>query len=42
VREGRLERTRGLGTFAKEPPLVRDLAQPTRCGRWAVSLTPSS
>jgi GntR family transcriptional regulator len=28
VREGRLERTRGLGTFAKEPPLVRDLAQP--------------
>ncbi|MGD0122088.1 MAG: GntR family transcriptional regulator [Candidatus Limnocylindrales bacterium] len=28
VREGRLERTRGLGTFAKLPPLVRDLAQP--------------
>jgi GntR family transcriptional regulator len=28
VREGRLERTRGLGTFAKLPPLVRDLGQP--------------
>jgi GntR family transcriptional regulator len=28
VREGRLERTRGLGTFAKAPPLVRDLTQP--------------
>lgn len=28
VREGRLERARGLGTFAKLPPLVRDLAQP--------------
>jgi GntR family transcriptional regulator len=28
VREGRLERTRGLGTFAKTPPLVRDLTQP--------------
>jgi GntR family transcriptional regulator len=28
VREGRLERTRGLGTFAKAPPLVRDIAQP--------------
>lgn len=28
VREGRVERTRGLGTFAKLPPLVRDLAQP--------------
>ena len=28
VREGRVERTRGLGTFAKSPPLVRDLTEP--------------
>lgn len=28
VREGRLERTRGRGTFATAPPIVRDLAAP--------------
>jgi GntR family transcriptional regulator len=28
VREGRLERTRGRGTYVKEPPIVRDLVAP--------------
>ncbi len=28
VREGRLERSRGRGTFVTEPPIVRDLATP--------------